>query len=551
MKRIISVFLIIFLVTMAGVSAVYAENDAVNTSAEGRGRLEAITYSAEDIYEVVNISAPKFADYHITELSDPLRIVIDIIELTVPEKQGIIPTDGSLVNRIRYSQFTERITRVVLDVNEGYDYSIVRTEAGLTAYVYGSVTSDELSESNEIPLGPEYRISASGSGAEETVSIELGGYDDYSIARLTDPERLVVTIPEAYVTSSEKRFDYEGERVSSVEYAAAGRSGAVITIGLTAQFQYSAEIADGKLDISFDLPAYKNITYSNSGDRVHFLIKKATLTNGTKHLKPLYTDSFDESGRVCTVTFPTQNADINEGVLDINDEYLKSFEVKRNDDGTTSLIFTGRLKNSYLVYTRDSGDTAITVIRPATGRQRPVVIDPGHGGTAPGAVYGDLYEKDLNLDIARRLEALLKEKGIKTYMIRTDDSNVDNYERAYIANMLGAELYLSIHNNATNSKSVKGTMTLCYPSTKSGFTGRDFARIIQKELVSTLKTVDLNERLRSDLIVLRETTMPAALAEIAFMTNKSDRENLLRETFRQSAAQALCNSVIEALDVMK
>ena len=75
--------------------------------------------------------------------------------------------------------------------------------------------------------------------------------------------------------------------------------------------------------------------------------------------------------------------------------------------------------------------------------------------------------------------------------------------------------------------------------------------IIQKELVSTLKTVDLNVRLRSDLIVLRETTMPAALAEIAFMTNKSDRENLLRETFRQSAAQALCNSVIEALDVMK
>ena len=135
MKRIISVFLIIFLVTMAGVSAVYAENDAVNTSAEGRGRLEAITYSAEDIYEVVNISASKFADYHITELSDPLRIVIDIIELTVPEKQGIIPTDGSLVNRIRYSQFTERITRVVLDVNEGYDYSIVRTEAGLHMYM--------------------------------------------------------------------------------------------------------------------------------------------------------------------------------------------------------------------------------------------------------------------------------------------------------------------------------------------------------------------------------------------------------------------------------
>jgi len=559
MKKFISFFLIISVVFLAVLSAVYAENgDGSATDggvvpsgtvpADDRGRLEGITYSSDGVYETAVIAAAGFADYNITELTDPLRIVIDMTDVTIPDGQGIIEAAGEYVKSIRYSQFTRRIARVVLDVAEGYDYSIVRTDNGLTAYVYKYGTPGGLREDSTIPLGPGYVISASGSGADETVTVELGGYDEYSISRLTDPERLVVTIPEAYVSSRAKQFDFNGRRISSVGYAPAGRSGAEITIGLKAQLQYKTEVSEGKLNISFSVPSYKNITYSNSGDRVYFLIKKAALTKGTKDLKPLYTDSFDESGRVYTVTFPSKNADLNEGILDINDGWLESFEVKNNGDGTTSLVFTGRPGNSYLVYTRDSGDTAVTVIRPAADGQRIVAIDAGHGGTATGARYGDLYEKDLNLDIARRLESLLKSKGVQTYMIRSDDTNVDNYERAYLANKLGAALYLSIHNNATGSGSVKGTMTLCYPTNKSGFTGRQFAQIIQKQMVAALKTNDLNVRLRPDLKVLRETNMPAALAEVAFMTNKQDRENLRSESFRQTAAGALCGSVMEALD---
>lgn len=608
MKRIISFFLVISVVLLSGVSAVHAENGAGTApdardlpsdvllrdelpdstdmpdslspggkpgssgesamglgggSAVGstggpagehdgepgeRGRLDRIDYSADDLYEAVSILVPGSTHYSIKEMSDPARIVIDLYDTDVPGGQGIIPADGTYVKRIRYAQFTEKIARVVLDVSEGYDFSIVRTDTGLAAYVSGYPGPGELRENGVIPLGPGYRISVSGSGSDETVEIELGSYYDYSITRLTDPERILVTIPEADVYSAAKRFDHDGEWISLVEYAAAGRSGAEITIGLTAQFQYSAELSDGKLRISFSWPSYRNIIYRNSADRVYFLLKKAALTKGTKDLKPLYTASYDKSGMTWTVTFPTRNADLGEGALDINDLYLKSFEVRNNGDGTTSLIFNGRPGNSYLVYTRDSGDTAITVMRPAAKGDKIVVIDAGHGGTATGARYGDLYEKDLNLDIARRLEALLNSKGVKTYLIRSDDSNVDNYERAYIANMLGAALYLSIHNNASPKSSVRGTMTLCYPSTKSGFTGRQFAQIVQRHMVAALDTVDLKVRLRPDLIVLRETYMPAALAEVAFLTNSSDREKLRDESFRQTAAEALCSSVLEALD---
>jgi N-acetylmuramoyl-L-alanine amidase len=332
-----------------------------------------------------------------------------------------------------------------------------------------------------------------------------------------------------------------------INYQKTGVSGAVITIGLTAQFQYKADKTGEGLVISFVWPSYKNIRYYNNYDRVHFLIKKASLTTGTKNLKPLYTYSKDRTGHVHTITFPSTSADINEGMLDIGDEYLRSFEVRKNDNGTTSLIFTGYPENDYVVFTRESGDTAITVVKQAASGQKLVVIDAGHGGTAIGTAYGKLIEKNLNLDIAKRIESLLREKGVQMYMLRSDDSNVDNYERVYIANALRASLYLSIHINGTNSKKTDGTMTLYCPTSKSGFTGRDFAQIIQQGMLSALKTTNRGLRTRPDLIVLRETNMPAALAEVAFLTNAADRNRLSTDAFRQKAAQSLSDSVIKAL----
>jgi N-acetylmuramoyl-L-alanine amidase len=180
-----------------------------------------------------------------------------------------------------------------------------------------------------------------------------------------------------------------------------------------------------------------------------------------------------------------------------------------------------------------------------------VVLDAGHGGTYTGTAYGKLIEKNLNLDIARRTESLLREKGAEVYMLRSDDSNVDNYERVYIANALRASLYLSIHINGAPSKKVDGTMTLYCPTSRAGFTGKDFAGIVQKEMLSVLKTTDRGLRSRPDLIVLRETNMPAALAEVAFLTNAADRNKLSAEAFRQKAAQSLCDSVLKALKAIE
>lgn len=177
-----------------------------------------------------------------------------------------------------------------------------------------------------------------------------------------------------------------------------------------------------------------------------------------------------------------------------------------------------------------------------------VVLDPGHGGKDPGAVAGKILEKDLNLQVAKILRDMLVNAGIKVYMTRSDDRFVDLYERAAFANRLKANLFVSIHHNASTDTKAQGVMTLYYPSTKErSMTGMKFAQIVQKNLVETLKTRDWGIIPRPNLVVTRETSMPAVIAELGFMSNSQELKVLVTPEFQKKAAESLYKSIIEAL----
>lgn len=551
MKKFLSFILIIMLVFIpVNELSVFGQTTASADSV--KGVLKEVRYTQDNGYEVVRLTIDGFSGYTYMELEDPLRIVIDLKNTRLSGKQNTVNAGGELVNRVRYAQFTKTTARVVLDVNEGYDYSVETTETGVAVYVAKKKTSEELNADKAILFNKDIGIRYVKDESNDAILLTFGKYDGYSVSRLTGPDRLVLTIPDVRIISTDKHLDMCADQIQSISYQKTGTTGARITLYLNGQYQYSFKESENGLLMTVHNPLYKNITYHSYSDRIYFTLENAVLTEGDKDLKPLYKAEYSDKSRKYTVTFPAEQADLGEGVLDINDSYLRYFEVKQNtEEGTTSLIFSGKAKNSYLIYTRKSGTTVITVVRPAADKDKLVVIDAGHGGTAIGTAYGELTEKELTLDIAKRLNTLLKEKGINTYMIRSEDCNVDNYERAYLANLINAKLFISIHINGMESKSYNGTMTLYCPSSSKAFNGKDLAAIVQRNMVKALKTVDRGLRSRSDLIVLRETNMPAVIAEVAFITNKSDRTNLQKEAFRQKAAQALCESVIEALPKVK
>lgn len=185
-----------------------------------------------------------------------------------------------------------------------------------------------------------------------------------------------------------------------------------------------------------------------------------------------------------------------------------------------------------------------------------VVVDAGHGGSDPGAVYGGVNEKHLNLDMALKLGKLLEQKGLKVLYTRKTDVFVSLKQRAVLANNAKAALFISIHNNALPyNLSYRGTETLfALPTAGKSYpfkiNSQALASIIQNELVSSLKTTNHGLKYRPNLSVLKRTLMPAVITEISYMTNKGDLASLNNNNFRQNAANAISIGVIKALKKM-
>ncbi|MDF2522586.1 MAG: hypothetical protein K0R31_227 [Clostridiales bacterium] len=179
-----------------------------------------------------------------------------------------------------------------------------------------------------------------------------------------------------------------------------------------------------------------------------------------------------------------------------------------------------------------------------------VVIDAGHGGNDSGSSDNGVIEKEVTLDIALKLNSILKSEGIRTHMIRTTDIFIDHRDRINTANEMNASLYISIHCNWFNDRTLLGTQTLYYPSASLAIgelKELKYASIIQTELIKTINTKNRGIDDRADLAVLRRANMPSVLVELAFMSNPADAQKLLLDDFRKKAAEGLAEGLKKSL----
>ena len=173
-----------------------------------------------------------------------------------------------------------------------------------------------------------------------------------------------------------------------------------------------------------------------------------------------------------------------------------------------------------------------------------IFIDPGHGGTDPGAVNLSLgiTEAEVNLDTALRLERILKARGYETKMSRTTDVFIPLATRAQMANEWGANYFVSVHSNASEDPLSSGTETLYYSDNSPG---HELAKEIQHQLILQNGLKNRGVIPRPGLAVLRLTAMPAVLAEMAFISNPQEAVLLSTPDFRQRCAQGIADGVTE------
>lgn len=154
-----------------------------------------------------------------------------------------------------------------------------------------------------------------------------------------------------------------------------------------------------------------------------------------------------------------------------------------------------------------------------------VIIDAGHGGEEPGAMYDGRREKDDTLRLALAIGQILENNGVDVVYTRTTDIYDTPLEKAQIANQSGADYFVSIHRNAFPVPGgASGAMTLVYQD--AGVPAM-LADNIQRNLVET-GFRDLGVQERPGLIVLRKTQMPAVLVEAGFIDNPEDNRFLMR-----------------------
>jgi N-acetylmuramoyl-L-alanine amidase len=169
-----------------------------------------------------------------------------------------------------------------------------------------------------------------------------------------------------------------------------------------------------------------------------------------------------------------------------------------------------------------------------------VVIDPGHGGKDPGSMAYGLVEKELTLDLARRIERLLVGKGISAELTRRDDSYVELADRAARTNGSPKTIFLSLHFNAHADRSISGSETLYWPGSE---TGRELASYVQSELGRRLVT--RNRGFRPErLKVLELAPVTGVLVECGFITNRWESQRCGAEWFRQIVAEEIVQGLL-------
>lgn len=169
-----------------------------------------------------------------------------------------------------------------------------------------------------------------------------------------------------------------------------------------------------------------------------------------------------------------------------------------------------------------------------------VVIDPGHGGRDPGAVgVGGLRETDVVLPISRRVASLLEQQGIQVVLTRQDEREIDLSPRVAIAERANADVFVSIHANAATNSAALGTETYYASST-----GYRLAEAIQTSMTRETGMVSRGTK-TARFYVLTQTSMPAALVEVGFVTNASDAARLRDAAFQNRMADAIARGILQ------
>lgn len=523
-----------------------------------------------DIRFRMNGSAPQVriktsgkTDYNEFKLTDPERLVFDFDNAKFSLRNrnrlgenGIldIETESEAIKKVRVSQFKAPtraepdesfVTRVVIELGNLIDYEMTfDNETGEFIIDFANYIYDVKKEIINV---------------KEVIVIEGDMVDDYKITRLNDPERIVVDITGATLHNKLKNrtINVDGRVVKSIrasQYTAENKiSDEKITrvvLDLHENIEHGepyVEVKDNKLEVHVEGEPFKTILYEETGwTTSKFTLKGSRVTRYDVERR-LIPNTID-------ITVPKADIDLESMNLDVDDHIIKTINIDENGENYNIKLELQDAVVHDILSSKQEKDLVLELNnKDAKYREILIIIDPGHGGSDPGAISPilNMKESEIVLDISLRLNKLLTEEGFRTYMTRVDNLNkdfkLDLQDRVDAANALQADLFISVHANSFMSNSISGIETFYSPKDMDG---KKLAQVIQSTLIDDLKMVDRGAKPTS-YFVLEHTIMPAALIETGFLSNSSDEAKLATNSYREQVAESTYKAIIEYFETTR
>lgn len=181
-----------------------------------------------------------------------------------------------------------------------------------------------------------------------------------------------------------------------------------------------------------------------------------------------------------------------------------------------------------------------------------IVVDAGHGGRAVGATKLGISEKDINLAIVLELKKLLDEdENIGVYYTRINDTNPTLDQRVALANRVEADLFISVHNNASSRgilTNEQGTQVLYSQSDTAQLSSKRLAQICLENVVDTTGSNNMGLLKGDEIRIVRNSEVPVALIEAGFMSNREELELLNTQEYQQLVAEGIYLAIQQAFE---
>lgn len=193
-------------------------------------------------------------------------------------------------------------------------------------------------------------------------------------------------------------------------------------------------------------------------------------------------------------------------------------------------------------------------------KQADVIIDAGHGGSDPGKIgVNKAKEKDINLQVAKKVKKALEKEGVNVIMTRETDAGLeepgasnkkvqDMKARVKLINEVQPKIAVSIHQNSYQTEDVKGAQVFYYSHSSKG---EEMAKILQ-ESVRELDSANKRQAKANDTYyLLKRTEVPTIIVECGFLSNWEEAEKLIDEKYQEEMAQAVCSGILTCIEAEK